>query len=84
MPALILSKPVKLKAADDFWVTVDKTLRYHGNQIRKGIRGLWWDHYRSFADRPLFVVGCSRAGTTLVYRTFTEAREIGSLKARDS
>lgn len=80
MPALISSKPVKRKATDGFWVKVDKTLRYHGNQARRGIRGLWWDHYRPPADRPLFVVGCSRAGTTLVYRTFTEARELGSLK----
>lgn len=80
MPALISSKPQKRKVSSGFWVKVDKTLRYHGNQIRRGIRGLWWDHYRPIADRPLFVVGCSRAGTTLVYRTFAEARELGSLK----
>jgi hypothetical protein len=29
---------------------------------------------------PVFIVGCSRAGTTLVYKTFSESDELGSLQ----
>ena len=29
---------------------------------------------------PIFIVGCSRAGTTLVYKTFSESRQLGSLQ----
>lgn len=32
------------------------------------------------ASRPIFIIGCSRAGTTLVYKTFSESRELGSLQ----
>lgn len=35
---------------------------------------------RPSAVRPIFVIGCSRAGTTLVYKTLSESREIGSLQ----
>ncbi len=80
MLVLISSKSSKRKAESGLWVKVDKTLRYHGNQVRRGIRGLWWDYFRSLIGIPLFVVGCSRAGTTLVYFTFSEAKELGSLK----
>jgi hypothetical protein len=31
-------------------------------------------------QKPIFIVGCSRAGTTVVYKTFSESREIGSLQ----
>jgi len=30
--------------------------------------------------QPVFIVGCSRAGTTLVYKTFSESVELGSLQ----
>ena len=30
------------------------------------------------AQRPIIVVGCSRAGTTLVYKPLSESRKIGS------
>ncbi len=59
-------------------VKVDKTLRYHGVALLRQIRGVWWDTRQRAADRPVFVVGCSRAGTTVVYRTLSEADELGS------
>lgn len=40
---------------------------------------MWWWIARSPADRPIFVVGCSRAGTTLVYKTLSASSIIGSL-----
>ena len=59
---------------------VGKTVRYHGRQAMTAARSAWWDLSRRSLERPIFVVGCSRAGTTLVYRTFSESRELGSLQ----
>ena len=64
----------------DFWQKVDKTLRYHGKQAAIGLRGIWWDIRRLKVERPIFVIGCSRAGTTLVYKTLSESRQIGTLQ----
>ena len=63
-----------------FWKNVDKTLRYHGRQAAIALRGSWWDVHPVKATRPVFVVGCSRAGTTLVYKTLSESRELGTLQ----
>ncbi|HMM46972.1 MAG TPA: sulfotransferase [Thiobacillaceae bacterium] len=57
-----------------------KTLAYHGRHIRRGLRSAAWRAVPRAAERPIIVVGCSRAGTTLVYKTLSESREIGSLQ----
>lgn len=59
---------------------VRKTLVFHGQRALRGGRGLWWDFSRRQLAKPIFVVGCSRAGTTLVYKTLSESRELGSLQ----
>lgn len=59
---------------------VDKTLRYHGHRLACWGRDAWWMLARPQVERPIFVVGCSRAGTTLVYKTFSESAEVGSLQ----
>jgi len=64
----------------EFWKKVDKTLRYHRRQTAIVLRGVWWDVHPVKATRPIFVVGCSRAGTTLVYKTLSESRELGTLQ----
>lgn len=64
----------------EFWSKVDKTLRHYGNVALRATRGAWWDVRRPCAKRPIIIVGCSRAGTTLVYKTFSESQEIGSLQ----
>ena len=33
------------------------------------LRGLWWDARRPIVPDPIFVVGCSRSGTTITYET---------------
>ena len=68
-----------MSSVAEFWTKVDKTLRYHAHRAVRGIRGAWWDMRRPRACRPVFIVGCSRAGTTLVYRTYSEAEELISL-----
>jgi len=61
-------------------VKVGKTLRYHGRRAIIATRAARWDASRRPLERPIFVVGCSRAGTTLVYKTFSESRQLGSLQ----
>lgn len=61
-------------------VKVKKTLAWHGARLVRGGRHLGWAWLGRPADRPIIVVGCSRAGTTLVYKTLSEASEIGSLQ----
>ena len=57
-----------------------KTLIYHARRTLRDLRSLFWRISRPAARRPIIVVGCSRAGTTLVYKTLSESREIGSLQ----
>lgn len=64
----------------EFWLKVDKTLRYHGRQILRATRNTWWNVRRLQAEKPIFVIGCSRAGTTLVYKTLSESKELGTLQ----
>ncbi len=64
----------------EFWSKVEKTLAYHGQKALRAVRGVQWGFGHPLARRPIFILGCSRAGTTLVYKTFSEAREIGSLQ----
>ena len=68
-----------MSSVAEFWTKVDKTVRYHAHRAVRDIRGAWWDMRRPRACRPVFIVGCSRAGTTLVYRTYSEAEELISL-----
>lgn len=63
----------------NFWLKVDKTVHHHSRQALRGLRGLWWDIARPETDRPIFVVGCSRAGTTVLYKTLAASAELSSL-----
>ena len=64
----------------DFWLKVDKTLRYHGRNTVHALRSATWVARRTQAIAPVFIIGCSRAGTTLVYKTFSESTELGTLQ----
>lgn len=39
--------------------------------LRWELRGLWWDVSRPRVPDPVFVVGCSRSGTTITYETLS-------------
>lgn len=64
----------------DLPIKLAKTLRHYARRALKFTRAQWWSVRRRHAERPIFVVGCSRAGTTLVYKTLSQSREIGSLQ----
>jgi hypothetical protein len=42
-------------------------------ELRYALRGAWWDITRPPAPDPVFVVGCSRSGTTITYETLAAA-----------
>jgi hypothetical protein len=65
---------------NEFLNKVSKTLAWHAQRVQRVLRGGRWALTRRPAQRPIIVVGCSRAGTTLVYKTLSESREIGSLQ----
>jgi len=64
----------------DFIDKVRKTLVFYAKRMRRGLRRMRWTLSPQPAERPIIVVGCSRAGTTLVYKTLSESQEIGSLQ----
>ncbi len=64
---------------NDFLIKVEKTLRHKERQILNVLHGLWWDIARPATDRPVFVIGCSRAGTTVLYKTLSASATLGSL-----
>lgn len=59
---------------------VQKTSRYHGRRIARLARGIRWDMAKAALSKPIFIIGCSRAGTTLVYKTLSESRDVGSMQ----
>ena len=44
--------------------------------MRFAVRGLYWDLVRSRARDPVFLVGCSRSGTTVTYETIAMSPQL--------
>ncbi len=61
-------------------VKIRKTLAHYYQNGARRWRGGYWGLTRPMAHSPVFVVGCSRAGTTLVYKTLSESRQLSSLQ----
>ncbi|MEZ0154828.1 MAG: sulfotransferase [Candidatus Reddybacter sp.] len=64
----------------DFTEKVVKTGKYYQKKTGVRLRELRFVISKVSLSQPIFVVGCSRAGTTLVYKTFSESRQLGSLQ----
>ena len=79
LDAAMITTPLPMNLSD-FFDKVKKTLAWHAARLIRTLRGAIWSLARRPADRPVIVVGCSRAGTTLVYKMLSESREIGSLQ----
>ena len=58
---------------------INKNIQFYRSVFARKIRGLYWDIFKPQIFRPVFIVGCSRAGTTLVYKTYSLSKELGSL-----
>lgn len=59
---------------------IGKTVTWHARRIRRAMRTVNWTLQPVRADRPVIVLGCSRAGTTLVYKTLSESPALGTLQ----
>src|SRR5258708_5461560 len=47
--------------------------------LRLGVRGLYWDLAPQQVPDPVFLVGCSRSGTTVTYETIATSPNLRSL-----
>ncbi len=56
-----------------------KSLNFYMLELLSKWRGLVWPLVQPQFKRPIFVVGCSRSGTTVVYKVLSMAREIASM-----
>lgn len=59
---------------------ITKTANYYKNKLAIQIRDFFYPLVKSELKEPIFVIGCSRSGTTLVYKTFSESQYLGSLQ----
>lgn len=57
-----------------------KTVAFYHAKALQLARGLWFELAQPVVGQPVFVVGCSRAGTTLVYKTLSASPRLGSLQ----
>lgn len=45
-------------------------------ELRRMARGLWWDVVRPGAPAPVFLIGCSRSGTTVTFETLGASKQL--------
>lgn len=57
-----------------------KTLAYYNKKALILFRMTSYGFSRVKLQQPIFVVGCSRAGTTLIYKTLSESKYLGTLQ----
>lgn len=48
-------------------------------ELKRNARGLWWDLVRPTPQPPVFLVGCSRSGTTVTFETIGASSELVNL-----
>lgn len=65
---------------DEFLPVIKKNLDYYSHRAKTLLRHTRYRLAPVQLEQPVFVIGCSRAGTTLVYKTFSESSELGSLQ----
>lgn len=64
-----------MAAPDKLLKLLDPEIRAKNwHAIRIATRGLWWDVRRPAMPDPVFVVGCSRSGTTVTYETLATSQ----------
>jgi hypothetical protein len=58
---------------------IRKNIDYYWDKLKIKARSARYILAPVSLHRPIFVVGCSRAGTTLIYKTFSESSQLGTL-----
>lgn len=64
----------------DYADKISKTIRFYARRILKEYRGRIHALVKPTFSGSIFIVGCSRSGTTLVYKTLSLANELASLQ----
>jgi hypothetical protein len=59
---------------------VKKTAKFYSKFLLFQWHNLIWPFVRYRSKRPVFIVGCSRSGTTVVYKVLSMAMELASLQ----
>ena len=69
-----LSQPRPMPSLRNLHKLLDPEIRAKNlRALHWALRGLWWDVTRPAVPDPVFVVGCSRSGTTVTYETLAAA-----------
>lgn len=79
LPEAAAPPPLSAFAAE-LGLKLRKTLQHHGREATVAARAALWDRFRWPAERPVFVLGCSRAGTLMLYKTLQLAPGLGALQ----
>lgn len=58
---------------------IHKTLNFYVNMMHLRWRDFIWQFANPEFERPIFIVGCSRAGTTVVYKVLSMAKGLKSM-----
>lgn len=59
---------------------IKKNIKFYGSKLRLRGRDLIWPLIKPQFMRPIFIVGCSRSGTTAVYKVLSMAPELASMQ----
>lgn len=59
---------------------IRKTTSYYASSLLVESRNLLWPFVRYRFEKPVFIVGCSRSGTTVVYKILSMAKQLSSLQ----
>ena len=58
---------------------IRKTSEFYSKLLLVHWRDLIWPFVRYRYEKPIFIIGCSRSGTTVVYKVLSMAKGLGSL-----
>ncbi|WP_200875054.1 sulfotransferase family protein [Methylomarinum vadi] len=69
-----------MKKMNELSEKIVKTLKYYRKMLAIDFRSILYSINKKRLEKPIFIIGCSRAGTTLVYKTFSESSCLGTLQ----
>lgn len=70
----------KITEKPNVTLKINKTIDFYADRLRLKWRDLIWPLVNPRFEHPVFVVGCSRSGTTAVYKVLSMAPELASMQ----
>ena len=65
---------------NDLYLKVRKTVSFYSEQAVFMLRRKIYSYHKPRLYKPIFIIGCSRSGTTAVYRTFSDSHHLASIR----